>query len=407
MLNYLLLENWHWYDRLWRIASLKHISSITRRDTVEFLKILGGTRELYLIWNVNSTPENLILNGGIALTKGLQHAKKFSELTLSQRKHLKLLCETELGVVIEEDILEKVTEIIDSNSTIEVNKPKDSEQLNSSIKRLRDHYYDPKMFDPILVDETLDKFFTNKGGIMPATITMIVGDPGIGKTSVWMSVLAKVQTLYIDKKVLFVSAEMDEIDLKEYIDRMPEIGDIDTYFIGQYIENQPRERLENLFSDGYDLVLLDSFTEIIALIRDEYNMTSSGAESWLLNQMIKVKSGENLKNSFTSFLVIAQILKSGSFVGSNKLKHNTTAFLEMRWDEKERYIEFVKNRRGNVNQKLYFTLSEEGVKYDASRLNQALELSEMVSKNKIDFDKRATDFNKIFKIDEESIDDEE
>jgi hypothetical protein len=55
------------------------------------------------------------------------------------------------------------------------------------------------------------------------------------------------------------------------------------------------------------------------------------------------------------------------FVGSNKLKHNTTGMLELRFTpDGKRYAMFTKNRRGNVNVKLYYDLSSTGdVRYES------------------------------------------
>ena len=52
--------------------------------------------------------------------------------------------------------------------------------------------------------------------------------------------------------------------------------------------------------------------------------------------------------------------KAGEFAGSNRIKHMTTAMAHLRFDgsgrDAERYIEFSKNRRGMVGEKIYFDL---------------------------------------------------
>ena len=56
--------------------------------------------------------------------------------------------------------------------------------------------------------------------------------------------------------------------------------------------------------------------------------------------------------------------KQGEFAGSNRIKHMTTAMAQLRFDGKdrdaERYIEFSKNRRGAVGEKIYFDLGRGG-----------------------------------------------
>jgi hypothetical protein len=74
----------------------------------------------------------------------------------------------------------------------------------------------------------------------------------------------------------------------------------------------------------------------------------------------------NDSKKWTSFLCIQQVTKEGVFLGSNKLKHNTTGMMELRFDKDgTRYVMFTKNRRGEVNIKMQFDLSATGdVKYD-------------------------------------------
>ena len=62
--------------------------------------------------------------------------------------------------------------------------------------------------------------------------------------------------------------------------------------------------------------------------------------------------------------------KGGTFVGSNKLKHMTTSMMNIAFEGSEsngrRYMEFTKNRLGQVGKKLYFDLAN-GVSFDEAR----------------------------------------
>ena len=87
-------------------------------------------------------------------------------------------------------------------------------------------------------------------------------------------------------------------------------------------------------------------------------------ESWLLDLLEKNNKGENKANKNTAFICIQQMTKQGEFAGSNRIKHMTTAMAQLRFDgrgyDAERYIEFSKNRRGGVGEKIYFSLSRGG-----------------------------------------------
>ena len=66
-------------------------------------------------------------------------------------------------------------------------------------------------------------------------------------------------------------------------------------------------------------------------------------------------------------MLIQQVTKAGVFVGSNKLKHMVDAMMEIR-KEAERdggasYINFTKNRNGQVDIRMYFELSNNNIVY--------------------------------------------
>ena len=61
------------------------------------------------------------------------------------------------------------------------------------------------LYRPIKTGAYIDNLWSRKGGVMPGTITMVTGDPGIGKSSVMMSILEGVKTVNPEKKVLYVS----------------------------------------------------------------------------------------------------------------------------------------------------------------------------------------------------------
>ena len=66
--------------------------------------------------------------------------------------------------------------------------------------------------------------------------------------------------------------------------------------------------------------------------------------------------GNNDDKINSTFLIIQQVTKGGVFVGSNKIKHMTTAMGHLKFDDGGRYLHFSKNRRGGNGNKLYFNL---------------------------------------------------
>ncbi len=90
--------------------------------------------------------------------------------------------------------------------------------------------FDSSLFRPMKSGRVIDHHFSSEGGIMRGTNYAIVGDPGVGKTTVMMDILADMNKR--GKKVLFVSGEMNSIDMYGYVSRCPKFGDLPILFMG-------------------------------------------------------------------------------------------------------------------------------------------------------------------------------
>lgn len=206
-----------------------------------------------------------------------------------------------------------------------------------------------------LTHTPLDSLFTPEGGIPKATNWILVGDPGVGKSTVGMDTLASLTEQGVS--CLFVSAEMTRVDLAKYVQRFPRFGSIQTLFLGEFLDHNPRSILEQALNLGFDVVLIDSFVEVQECVQESLKISSIAAQKWLVDLMKTHNMGANHQSKFTTFLCIQQVTKDGVFLGSNRLKHSTTGMLEMRFDEEDKsitFLEFTKNRRGFIGRMLFF-----------------------------------------------------
>ena len=213
----------------------------------------------------------------------------------------------------------------------------------------------------------IDELFSEEGGIPCASNYMMIGDPGVGKTTVLLDVLASVQNQNNKRKCLFISGEMGRKQMFKYTERFPQFGLINTLFMADYLEYNTKDVFEQVLAQGYDLVLIDSAAEIIDGVRDDNNWDRKTAEAWFVDICIKHNKGENETKKFTAFLAIQQVTKQGEFVGSNKLKHLFDAMGEMRRESEKdgggTYITFSKNRNGNVGLKFSYSLQNNSIYY--------------------------------------------
>ena len=83
--------------------------------------------------------------------------------------------------------------------------------------KMKDVKFDKALFTPMRTGKKIDKLFSSEGGLMRGTNYAIVGDPGAGKTTVAMDIVADLNTK--GRKVLFISGEMNQIDMYGYVKR--------------------------------------------------------------------------------------------------------------------------------------------------------------------------------------------
>ena len=250
---------------------------------------------------------------------------------------------------------------------------------------------DPNQLKPIQTGTIFDKFMSNEGGFLPGTNVMAAGAPGVGKTTVLLELLEGAQQN--GHKVLFISAEMNKMDMARYSKRFPNWSNLPILFLNEFTDECPKEVVESVINEGWDLILTDSYTEVNDTVKEACNLTRSKTEKWFLDLMISNNEGNNKSKTYTTFITILQLSKGGTFVGSNKLKHMTSAMMDINWEGGEnsgmRYMEFTKNRCGMVGQKLYYKLGD-SVTLDKDRFVKELEykaiLEEEGAANDFDWD---------------------
>lgn len=272
-----------------------------------------------------------------------------------------------------------------------------------NLTRLDDLNINPDLFEPMMTNTVFDKFISQDGGFLPGSNIMAAGAPGVGKTTVLLDLLSSLHTA--GKKVLFISAEMNQIDMARYLKRFPQWGQLPILFLADYTDSDPKAVIETTLNQGWDLVLTDSYTEVNDTVKEECDMSRGKTEKWFLDLMSAHNRGENETKTYTTFVTILQLSKGGNFVGSNKLKHMTTAMMQLDWEGSEngnrRYMEFSKNRLGQVGKKLYFTL-DNGVQFDEARYARDLFNDALVAEEKKRLTEEDGAFDKLFGFGQEA-----
>ena len=275
------------------------------------------------------------------------------------------------------------------------------------IVKMRDVKFSPELFINYRTGTILDELLCSYQGLPKGVNYMVIGDPGVGKTTIILDLLANIQTKSPNAKILFVSAEMNEIDLAIYVERYPKFQDLNILFLETTFDNENKswDVFQRVLAQGWDIVAIDSFYELQGIVKEEENVTMKKSESMLLSLIRQHNKADNERKVNTTFLTIQQVTKSGAFVGSNRLKHMITAMMELRlYNAKniysKRFVVFTKHRRGDVGVKLYYDLSTTGdVFYDEETYQKDIRIkkaqSEVAEKIRSFAQKFDTMFNQI------------
>lgn len=275
------------------------------------------------------------------------------------------------------------------------------------IVKMRDVKFSPELFINYRTGTILDELLCSYQGLPKGVNYMVIGDPGVGKTTIILDLLANIQTKSPNAKILFVSAEMNGIDLAIYVERYPKFQDLNILFLETTFDNENKswDVFQRVLAQGWDIVAIDSFYELQGIVKEEENVTMKKSESMLLSLIRQHNKADNERKVNTTFLTIQQVTKSGAFVGSNRLKHMITAMMELRLDNakniySKRFVVFTKHRRGDVGVKLYYDLSTTGdVFYDEETYQKDIRIkkaqSEVAEKIRSFAQKFDTMFNQI------------
>lgn len=274
----------------------------------------------------------------------------------------------------------------------------------TEIVKMRDVRFNPGLFVNYRSGTVLDNLLCSYQGLPKGVNYMIIGDPGVGKTTIILDLIANIDRQNAGTRILFISAEMNEIDLAVYVQRYPKFGDLNIMFVESDFDSHRRHlhEIEDVLQQGWDIVAIDSFHELQGIVKEEEDITMRLAETKLLALIKRHNKANNDTQTNTTFLTIQQVTKSGAFIGSNRLKHMITAMMELRLDNpkniySDRYVVFSKHRRGDVGVKLYYNLSSTGdVTFDEQRYRQDLQLRNLQSNVSTQLRDFATQFERLF-----------
>ncbi|MBQ9387052.1 MAG: DNA repair protein RadA [Lachnospiraceae bacterium] len=190
------------------------------------------------------------------------------------------------------------------------------------------------------------------GGIVPASLVLVGGDPGIGKSTLLLQACANIAAS--GRKVLYVSGEESLKQIKLRADRIGKIGG-DMLFLSENNLDMIAAALQN---EMPALAVIDS---IQTVYRDEVSGAPGSISQVRESTSVLLQVAKGLG---IAVFIVGHVTKDGQVAGPRMLEHMVDAVLYFEGDKSTAYriVRSVKNRFGRTDEIGVFEMREEGLR---------------------------------------------
>lgn len=190
------------------------------------------------------------------------------------------------------------------------------------------------------------------GGIVPGSLILLGGEPGIGKSTIVAQIADKLDQ--ISKKTIYISGEESVNQIKDRFLRLS----CQTANIGFISETNVEKILASLKKEKPVFAIVDSIQTVYSL--------ECPSEAGSISQIraSAVKFLELAKKEDIAIMLIGHITKDGQLAGPKSLEHivDTVIYLEVETAHNYRIMRAAKNRFGSVNELGIFEMTGQGFK---------------------------------------------
>lgn len=188
------------------------------------------------------------------------------------------------------------------------------------------------------------------GGLVPGSLVLLGGEPGIGKSTLALQVLMRMG----ERRTLYASGEESAKQLKLRAERLA--GSPDNLYI--MAETSLERILDSVTDLQPDLVVIDS----IQTIGTEAIEASIGSLSQVRECAARILQYAKEKN--VPFIIVGHINKEGSLAGPKVLEHIVDTVLQFEGDQHYIYriLRAQKNRFGSTSELGIFQMQQDGLR---------------------------------------------
>lgn len=196
-------------------------------------------------------------------------------------------------------------------------------------------------------DQELDRVLG--GGIVPGSLILLGGEPGIGKSTLLLQI-----SLKLPYKTLYVSGEESQKQIKMRAERISQ-KNANCFVL---TETKTQNIFKQISEIKPDIVIIDS----IQTLHSDYIESSAGSISQIrecTTELIKYA-----KESGTPVLLIGHITKDGNIAGPKILEHMVDTVLQFEGDRNHVYriLRSLKNRFGSTSELGIYEMLSNGLR---------------------------------------------
>ena len=190
------------------------------------------------------------------------------------------------------------------------------------------------------------------GGILPAGVMLLAGQPGIGKSTLLMQVAAHVAE---QSSVLYVSGEESASQVKLRATRLGATSGDDLQFVAS---TSADDIAATIRSGRYKLVIIDS----IQTLSLEEIASAPGTVSQITNSSNVIIRAA--KASGAAVILVGHVTKEGSIAGPKVLEHLVDVVLQFEGDRYDGFkvVRAAKNRYGSTSEAAIFEMNDKGLR---------------------------------------------
>ncbi len=188
------------------------------------------------------------------------------------------------------------------------------------------------------------------GGIVPGSLVLVAGEPGIGKSTLFLQIALQLQ----NTRVLYISGEESEQQIKMRAERLKFTND-ELYLLTETSVQTIFNELKKLKPD---IVIVDS----VQTLQAPFIESSPGSVSQIRESTAAFQ--RFAKETNTPVFLIGHITKEGSIAGPKILEHMVDTVLQFEGDQHYAYrlLRTTKNRFGSTAELGIYQMTSEGMR---------------------------------------------